>query len=139
MNLIIPFKDRTIDPAQPVKVYRNLNKPGVVYSIQQAGLIVGHATELHLKDVTFTVNEAGRQRVLKEKRKNVHAFIVGHVTEHPEPVYGAKVKYNPYKGPTFRAAAMSIISDDEGWFEVKGATAVKISAAGVRAGYAFPI
>jgi hypothetical protein len=36
-------------------------------------LVVGHALSLRLNNVLFQVNEAGRQRVIKEKKKNVHA------------------------------------------------------------------
>jgi hypothetical protein len=57
-----------------------------------------------LSDVRFTVSEAGRQRVLREKRKNVHAFVEG----VESPLYGSinrkldcKVTYNPYKYEKF--------------------------------------
>jgi hypothetical protein len=59
-------------------------------------------TKVVLRDVTFKVNENGRQRVLKEKCKNVHAWMEGVVlaldTENTEVNVpcGVKVKYNPY-------------------------------------------
>ena len=40
--MITPYKSREIDYSTPVKIYRNLNKKGKVYSIQQNGLVVGH-------------------------------------------------------------------------------------------------
>ncbi len=62
--------------------YRNLHKEGNVYSIKSLegptkGRIVGYAHGIYLEDCKLIVSEAGRQRVLKEKRKNVHAGIVG--------------------------------------------------------------
>jgi len=41
------------------------------------GKVVGHAYNIRLTDAEFRVSEAGRQRVLKEQKKNVHAGVVG--------------------------------------------------------------
>lgn len=65
-----------------VFVYRNLHKKGNVYSIRAMdgilkGRVFGHAHGIYLENCEFHVSQAGRQRVLKEKRKNVHAGIVG--------------------------------------------------------------
>lgn len=65
-----------------VFIYRNLHKEGNVYSIKSLegpmkGKVIGHAHGIYLEDCQLIVSEAGRQRVLKEKRKNVHAGIVG--------------------------------------------------------------
>lgn len=62
-----------------VEVYRNLHKNGIVYSIrdQKTKRVIGYSSNLTLKDVKFCVNQTGRERVLREKRKNVHAFIRG--------------------------------------------------------------
>jgi len=75
---IIPYKERTLNESKPVHVYRNLgNASKERYSIRQGGLVVGHADEVYLRDCEFRVSEAGRQRVLQEGRKNVHAYIKG--------------------------------------------------------------
>ena len=88
-----------------VYVYRNLNKGCWSIKSLKTGRVVAHAQNLTLKDVIFKVNEAGRQRVIRDKRKNVHAGIVGTIMapnctryqlEHKIPV-----TYNPYKAPTF--------------------------------------
>jgi hypothetical protein len=44
------------------------------------------------------VSEAGRQRVLQQKRKNVHAFIIGEPTNELDPTQHQYqiVGYNPY-------------------------------------------
>jgi len=75
-----PYKGRDIKPGQRVKVYRNLHRGG--YSVvaldgPSKGLVVGHAEHITLGDVEFVVSEAGRQRVIREKKKNVHAYAVG--------------------------------------------------------------
>ena len=41
------------------------------------GRVTGHADTVILFDTTTKVSEAGRQRVIREQRKNVHAGIVG--------------------------------------------------------------
>jgi hypothetical protein len=53
-----------------------------------------------LSDVTFAVSQAGRERVLREGRKNVHAFVVG-TLETPRPIDGVAVAYNPRRAPGF--------------------------------------
>lgn len=82
-----------------VFVYYNLHKD--CWSVKalegkRAGYVVAHRTKLQLRDATFKVSEAGRQRVLAEKRKNVHAGVVGQWEPH-EREYDAEVSYNPYK------------------------------------------
>ena len=62
-----------------------------------------------MTDARFHVQPAGRKRVLKEKRKNVHAYISGKLketfwfTQAPKYVWTAKqrVTYNPYKHKSF--------------------------------------
>lgn len=63
-----------------VRVYYNLNRD--VWSIKAMegefkGKVIGYAGSVHLKDAKTIVSAAGRQRVLREKRKNVHAYIEG--------------------------------------------------------------
>jgi hypothetical protein len=92
------FKGRKINQEKPVKVYFNLHTN--LWSIMQGGLVVAHTEEITLVDVTTRINESGRQRVLTERKKNVHAFIVGFVTDsNVEPENG--LYYNPYKVAQF--------------------------------------
>lgn len=60
-----------------VRVYWNLHQG--CWSVQDARTrrVIGHATQLLVRDAKFNVSEAGRQRVLRERKKNVHAFVVG--------------------------------------------------------------
>jgi hypothetical protein len=55
-----------------------------------------------LKDVKYLVQPAGRARVLREKKKNVHAGLSGYYVDHvPVPAISFDVTYNPYKYETF--------------------------------------
>ena len=60
-----------------VKVYYNLNLDCLSVIDAETGLLYCHAHRVELHDAKFRVQEAGRQRVLREKRKNVHAYVVG--------------------------------------------------------------
>jgi hypothetical protein len=95
------IKGRSIEQGQKVKVYFNLHK--MVFSVQdyKTGLVIGHTPVINLKDVTFKVSEAGRQRVIREKRKNVHAFVIGYYVNDQEGTESDKATYNPYKYNSF--------------------------------------
>jgi len=83
-------------------VYRNLHTK--TFSLKYKGIVVKHPECVKLHKVKMHVSEVGRKRVLKEKRKNVHATVSGEsytlCTECDltgyEPVF-----YDPYKVSTF--------------------------------------
>lgn len=86
-----------------VQAYFNLRRKE--FSVQRrngkGGWVVWfYAPELNLKDVSFRVSEASRQRVIREGRKNVHAYVRGTlVKDIPETPTAAT--YNPYKYGSF--------------------------------------
>ena len=89
-----------------VFVYYNLHKK--VWSIKaleghDKGLVVGHSPRVLLRDAVGKVSEKGRQRVIREKCKNVHAGIVGTLVHTGGEGYfpGLEVTYNPYKYQSF--------------------------------------
>ena len=94
-----------------VFVYFNLHKK--CFSIkalegQFKGLVIGHTNSVLLSDVTFRVSQAGRSRVLAEKRKNVHAGVAGHMADsgahdvhNRYMMMGTAITYNPYKYTSF--------------------------------------
>lgn len=60
-------------------------------------LVIGYTSNITLTNVTFHVGETARRRVLKEKRKNVHAFIEGDIeTKRRFSPSGQRITYNPY-------------------------------------------
>ncbi len=95
-----------------VFVYFNLHRK--CFSIKalegaNKGRVVAHRDSVLLFDGTFKVSEAGRQRVLKEQRKNVHAGVVGQwdetgtdlITIDRVTTIGTAITYNPYKYDSF--------------------------------------
>lgn len=87
-----------------VKVYFNLHRK--VFSVVniKTGKVAGYSENLCLKNAQLRVQESGRQRVLREKRKNVHAFVVGEYNPDSYvhvPVDSVEVTYNPYKYNSF--------------------------------------
>lgn len=95
-----------------VFVYYNLHKH--MWSVkalegEHKGRVIAHRDWVILQNCRFKVSQAGRQRVLREKRKNVHAGIVGTA---PKSILtaiksdymvgdGVPVTYNPYKYDSF--------------------------------------
>lgn len=66
----------------PVKVFIYFNLHKRIWSIkalsgERKGLVIGHAQNILLSDVNPKVSQAGRERVLREKCKNVHAGLTG--------------------------------------------------------------
>lgn len=93
-----------------VDVYRNLVKGGISVKALEGdeyGRVILYADEVVVKDVEFVVQPAGRQRVLEEQQKNVHAFVRGELVEDPKPIPDdtTHVIYDPYKYDSFVAKA----------------------------------
>ena len=90
----------TIDlEGQQVKVYRNL-KNGL-FSVQYGGLVVAHLATVQLRGVSFKVTESGRQRVLTQRQKNVHAYAIGTFTTAAQPTATEPISYDPYHAGHF--------------------------------------
>jgi len=86
-----------------VEVYFNLHKH--VFSVRSArsGRVILHTDRVHIRNPEFVVRQGGRQRVLREGKKNVHAFVRGEATYFSEkdcPTLD-NVMYNPYKYDSF--------------------------------------
>lgn len=96
-----------------VDVYYNLHKHVWSLSCRKTGRIIRHASVVVApKGARLVVREAGRQRVLAEKRKNVHAFArIDHgITSEDLAEWKTlckmledafDVSYNPYRCGTF--------------------------------------
>jgi hypothetical protein len=87
-------------------IYWNLHKD--CYSVRYKGKVIGHYDSLVAANVRFRVSEKGRQRVLAECRKNVHAFVVADkIFPKADPMelldvsHFESVRYNPYCFSTF--------------------------------------
>lgn len=88
-----------------VKVYFNLHKKtwSILHMTPKGWRLWGHSPRVILSDVRWKVSEAGRQRVLRERRKNVHAFAIGTLMDNENAPEGdfKPVRYNPYECTSF--------------------------------------
>lgn len=91
-----------------VFAYRNLHRD--CWSVKALegnlkGRVIYHAKAVTLWNCTFKVSEAGRQRVLRDQKKNVHAGVMGMLDEDTANwiplISGVPVTYNPYKYDSF--------------------------------------
>lgn len=88
-----------------VRIYFNLTRK--VWSIQhhvpnKGWRLLAHTSDAILRDAVAKVYESGRQRVIKEGKKYVHAYIEGElIGTRKESHSGRKLGYNPYKNSTF--------------------------------------
>ena len=89
-----------------VEVYFNLHKHVFSLRCAKTKLVLAHCNDWFvLQDVKFKVSEAGRQRVLREKKKNVHAYVQGTIGNlHVEASSSHTVTYNPYRFESFVAS-----------------------------------
>jgi hypothetical protein len=64
---------------------------------------VFYVDSITLEDAEFRVSEAGRQRCLSERVRNVHAWVVGDPASEAGsiPPGARKAVYDPFKGSTF--------------------------------------
>ena len=86
-----------------VMVYYNLHKH--TFSISRNSRVIAHADYVKLTDVEFRVRQGGREKVVREKSKNVHSFVIGTLEDYckypcenlPSEPNSNIVTYNPYK------------------------------------------
>ena len=86
-----------------IKLYRNLHKNCFSVVNRQTNRVVLHTDRVVMTDVVPRVSEKGRQRVLTEKCKNVHARLYGNMIDDID-VTGMtlrEVTYDPYKYSSF--------------------------------------
>ena len=86
-----------------VEVYFNLHKKTFSVRSCRTGRVIHHTDKVHIANPEFVVRKAGRERVLREGKKNVHAFVRGDVTFFNlmyRPTLDT-LTYNPYKYVSF--------------------------------------
>lgn len=85
-----------------VEVYYNSRRR--VLSVRDVGgKVIGYVRSIKLRDVTFHVNQRGRQRVVDTGAKNLHAWVRGTVDMNQRfNVVGTRpAYYNPFKFSSF--------------------------------------
>lgn len=98
--------NRTLENLQQVEVYRNLHvNKGKVFSIRdkKTGLVVARGNKFRIENVECKVREGGRKKVIREKKKNVHAFPIGLYSGECEMNTSQMIElyYNPYTTNSF--------------------------------------
>lgn len=83
-----------------VRVYRNLHTGNFSVQCVKSGLVIARVAQIELQGATFVVRPAGHAKVLAEKKKNVHAFVVGAISS-ASSANRTQVIYNPYKAAYF--------------------------------------
>lgn len=88
------------------RLYRNLHKG--CFSVQQYIPKKGYRVVDHISDgytltnCTFKVYQSGREKVLREKQKNVHAYVqFESYRKDVQPLSDEQPYYNPYKYDSF--------------------------------------
>lgn len=101
-----------------VEVYYNTHRGKLSVRDAKTKKVFAHTSVIYLEDVKFVVQPAGRDRVRRENKKNVHAWVRGTVCPIykgygyanldswlygviDSPMKGSSVKYNPYKYDSF--------------------------------------
>jgi hypothetical protein len=85
--------------------YRNLRRQ--VWSIAEirgrngVGHVIAHQRHVILANVSFVVKEPARRRVIRNRRREVHAWAMGELVETVPAGRQIPITYNPYRAPTF--------------------------------------
>lgn len=100
--MIVPFKNRSIDPNQRVRVYRNLHRGDWSIADARTGKVLAHATHVSLRGCVMRVSESGRLRAVARKQRNVHAWIEGVIDNENDRNHSwTFLRYNPFRSDCF--------------------------------------
>lgn len=82
--------------------------------------VIGHPASVSLNSVRFLVYQSGRDRVLREKKKYVHAFVEGELefSNHGVLSNGQAISYNPYKMDSFYLVSTEQPIKTAAWAEI---------------------
>ena len=82
-----------------IRAYYNLHKKCFSVQDYKTGLVIEHTDKLFMTNAMFVVRKSGNERVKKEGKKNVHAFVNGirqPKWQNTDHCNNYEVKYNPY-------------------------------------------
>lgn len=107
----------TMNKGQRVRIYYNLRKHCLSVMDKKTGLVIAHCDAINLENVKFIVSQAGLQRVRRNKRKSVIAFVEGDFTfSNGEKVIDnpswTTVYFNPYTVDQFMIGDQAIFEAD---------------------------
>jgi hypothetical protein len=92
-----------------VQVHRNLHLGTWSIRDPRTGRVLRHAAYVEIGSGACRVQQGARMRVLQERRRSVHAYVVGELLAYSHaspPRVGRWVRftYNPYRAGTFTVA-----------------------------------
>lgn len=133
--LIICFNIRKKGVLMKVFVYFNLHKK--CWSIkalsgEHKGKVIGHSNYVELENCIMKVSESGRQRVIREKQKNVHAGVVGWLVSKDIELKcnNKQITYNPYRFSSFvDKTTLEPVFESSKAFMIKGMEGIKVCVA----------
>lgn len=102
--MIIMIDGNKIEKGQRIQVYRNLRKDNFSIRDAKTRRVIAYGTDIILSNIRMCVQKGGRERVIREKWKNIHAYVSGSyegdnyldLNQDWEVIY-----YNPYTTETF--------------------------------------
>jgi hypothetical protein len=118
-NMLTIREGKQLQPGQKVKVYKNLHKDCFSIMDSKTGLVVAYADRVLLEEVNFKIGSYGLKKAREEKKRNVHAFAVGHFIGQKEKK-GEKVFYNPFKYDSFVNSAGEEVKESQFVYLEKG-------------------
>ena len=108
-----------------VEIYWNIRAKE--YSVRalsgpDKGRVIKRGHDFNLTDCNLVVQQGGRAKVLRERCKNVHAFIRGTLVDKPAQGELSRVRYNPYREsqwqcdgePVYKADFVNLTTNPEG-------------------------
>ena len=102
-----------------VRAYYNLHKKCFSVQDYKTGLVVEHTDKLCFTNAMFVVRKSGNEKVKREGKKNVHAFVNGIRNDKwitPSLSY-QEVKYNPHTMDYFKYKRIMTTCDNL-WLDV---------------------
>nr|USU31531.1 hypothetical protein NG677_19755 [Methylobacterium sp. OTU13CASTA1] len=81
------------------EIYRNLNK--ACWSVREGGIVVAHVDAACMRQVSFHVSEAARQRAIRLRQRAVLAWARGTLFEAPLQGSSERIRFNPFDGAHF--------------------------------------
>jgi hypothetical protein len=93
------------------QVYWNLHLKCWSLRDPRTGRVFAHAAHVELVDAVCRVQRGARERMVRERRRSVHAYVVGEVRvfgaaapERAEADAWVRFTYNPYRSAQFHVA-----------------------------------
>jgi hypothetical protein len=107
-----------------VQVYRNLHLKCWSVKNMKTQRVILHPAEVYILGARFIVSQTGRERVMRERCKNVHAGVRGQLSDSlPTSLDGwLRVTYNPYHHSSFVFAESgeAVLAASEVFFDKTG-------------------